>query len=278
MNEPKQPEKIGRYPILALGARRSAHGAQHHGQDSEGATGGQRDRHSVESGVAPMRAAAVACLLACALLPAPLPAGAQPAANPSEFAAKVQQRLATIRDFSGDFVQTYEGGVLRTKTTERGTMSIKRPGRMRWVYSKPERKEFVSDGLRLYTYLVQDKQVIVGPAPNPGDGTVPALFLAGQADLAKDFTPSFMDIPGARPGVVGLRLVPKKADPDYEWLALGVDPNTLQIQHLIAQDRQGGRSAFGFSNLKENRGLTDKEFEFRIPRGVDVITNGSRTQ
>lgn len=213
--------------------------------------------------------------LLCALLAAPS-VGAQAPANPVDLATRVQQRLATIRDFSGDFVQTYEGGVLRTKTSERGTMSIKRPGRMRWVYSKPERKEFVSDGVRLYTYLIQDKQVIVGPAPNPGDGTVPALFLAGQADLAKDFVPSFTELPGAQAGLIGLKLVPKKPDPDYEWLAIGVEPKTLQIQHLVAADRQGGKSAFAFTNLKENRGLTDKEFEFRIPRGVDVITNGSR--
>jgi outer membrane lipoprotein carrier protein len=225
-----------------------------------------------------MRAAAMPWLLLGALLLHPPTLRAQSPASPAEFAARVQQRLATVRDFSGDFVQTYEGGVLRTKTTERGTMSIKRPGRMRWVYAKPERKEFVSDGVRLYTYLIQDKQVIVSPAPNPGDGTVPALFLAGQADLARDFTPSFIDVPGAQPGIVGLKLVPKKPDPDYEWLALGVDAKTLQIQHLIAADRQGGRSTFAFSNLKENRGLTDREFEFRIPRGVDVVTNGSRTQ
>ena len=43
-------------------------------------------------------------------------------------AAKVQQRYNALKDFQGDFVQTYEGGVLRTKTTERGTVSIKRPG------------------------------------------------------------------------------------------------------------------------------------------------------
>jgi outer membrane lipoprotein carrier protein len=213
--------------------------------------------------------------LVCALLAAPS-VGAQAPATPVDLATRVQQRLTTIRDFSGDFVQTYEGGVLRTKTTERGTMSIKRPGRMRWVYNKPERKEFVSDGVRLYTYLMQDKQVIVSPAPNPGDGTVPALFLAGQADLAKDFVPSFTELPGAQAGLIGLKLVPKKPDPDYEWLAIGIEPKTLQIQHLVAADRQGGKSAFAFANLKENRGLTDKEFEFRIPRGVDVITNGSR--
>ena len=71
---------------------------------------------------------------------------------PSRSPAKVQQRYNGIKDIQGDFVQTYEGGVLRTKTTERGTVAIKRPGRMRFTYTKPEKKEFVSDGTRLYTH------------------------------------------------------------------------------------------------------------------------------
>ena len=57
-----------------------------------------------------------------------------------------------------------------------------------------------------------------------------------------------------------------------------VDPKTLQIQFLTAVDMQGGRSSFTFTNLKENRGLTDKQFEFRIPRGVEVVSNGGRAQ
>jgi outer membrane lipoprotein-sorting protein len=43
----------------------------------------------------------------------------------------------------------------------------------------------------------------------------------------------------------------------------------------VALDKQGGRSSFTFTNLKENRDLSDKIFEFQIPRGVDVITNGA---
>jgi outer membrane lipoprotein-sorting protein len=60
--------------------------------------------------------------------------------DPVAFAAKIQQRYNGIKDIQGDFVQTYEGGVLRTRTTERGTVAIKRPGRMRFVYTKPEKK------------------------------------------------------------------------------------------------------------------------------------------
>ena len=198
--------------------------------------------------------------------------------DPAALAAKVQQRYNGIKDIQGDFVQSYEGGVLRTKTTERGTVAIKRPGRMRFTYTKPERKEFVSDGSRLYTHLVADKQVIVSPAPGPDQGDMPAMFLAGQSDLARDYTPSFTALPGAAPGLVTLKLVPKKPNADYESIGIGVDPNTLQIQFLLAVDTQGGRSSFSFTNLKENRGLSDKDFEFRIPRGVDVVTNAGRNQ
>ncbi|HTH25187.1 MAG TPA: outer membrane lipoprotein carrier protein LolA [Vicinamibacterales bacterium] len=199
-------------------------------------------------------------------------------ADPVALAAKVQQRYNGIKDIQGDFVQTYEGGVLRTKTTERGTVAIKRPGKMRFIYIKPEKKEFVSDGNRLYTHLVADKQVIVSPAPGPDQGDIPAMFLAGQSDLARDYTPSFTPLPGAAPGLVTLKLLPRKKSEEYESIGIGVDPATLQIQFLTAVDTQGGRSSFSFSNLKENRGLTDKQFEFRIPRGVDVVTNGGRVQ
>jgi outer membrane lipoprotein-sorting protein len=59
---------------------------------------------------------------------------------------------------------------------------------------------------------------------------------------------------------------------------VGVDAKTLQILFLTAVDTQGGRSSFVFSNLKENRGLSDKDFEFRIPRGADVVMNDRRGQ
>jgi outer membrane lipoprotein carrier protein len=210
-------------------------------------------------------------LVLAATLVAPVTAQNDPAA----LAVKVQQRYNGIRDFQGDFVQTYEGGVLRTKTTERGTLAIKRPGRLRFTYTKPERKEFVSDGVRLYTHLVADKQVIVSPAPSAEDGDVPAMFLAGRSDLGRDYTPTFTPLPGAAAGLLTLKLVPKNQESEFESLGIGVDPKTLQIQFLTATDRQGGRSSFTFTNLKENRGLSDKDFVFRIPRGADVVTQGA---
>ena len=205
------------------------------------------------------------------LLPAAPEAQTRPL--PDGLARALQQRYQGIRDFAADFVHTYRGGVLRTQTTERGTVVIKKPGRMRWVYTTPEKKEFVSDGLKVYSYLPQDRQVMVTALPPDDQATTPAAFLAGKGDIARDFTAAYEETPSA--GTTALKLTPRRPEPEYEYLVVAVDPVTLQIRALTTRDRQGGDSTLTFNNLKENRGIADKEFVFRIPRGVDVITDGT---
>jgi outer membrane lipoprotein carrier protein len=217
---------------------------------------------------------ALAFLLAVAFVNPASPTAQAGKESADQLAARIQTRYDTIKDFEADFVQSYQGGLLRTKTTEQGTVAIKRPGKMRWVYTKPERKEFVSNGQQIYSYIPRDKQVIVSPMP-AGEQTTPALFLTGRGHLVRDFSVSFAAVPGAANGTTGLKLVPKKADPEVEWLLVAVDPATLQIRQLVALDRQGGQSTFSFTNMKENRNLSDKVFDFQIPRGVDVISGGA---
>jgi outer membrane lipoprotein carrier protein len=177
-----------------------------------------------------------------------------------------------VKDFTADFVHTYQGGVLKKTLSERGTVQIKKPGRMRWEYTSPERKTFVSDGRKIYSYIPADRQVVVADMPREDEATTAVLFLAGKGDLTRDFSVSYAD---AGTGDLWLlRLDPRRKQRDYDWLILGVDPGTLQIRRLVAADQQGGTSTFDFTNYRENTGLTDKIFAFTIPRGVDVITSG----
>jgi outer membrane lipoprotein carrier protein len=191
----------------------------------------------------------------------------------SALAARLQARYDAIKDFTADFTQTYEGGVLRRKTTEAGTVLVKKPGRMRWEYKTPEEKLFVSDGRKLYVWIPADRQVTVSALPTDDAPATPVLFLLGRGQLTRDFTPSIATgIPGALPGTLALQLVPKSAVPDYDRLTLVVDQATLGLRMLIARDSQGGTSTFVFSRLKENVGLSDARFSFTIPRGADVVT------
>jgi outer membrane lipoprotein carrier protein len=198
--------------------------------------------------------------------------GAPPGApNADALARALQQRYQTIKDFSADFVHTYKGGVLRTQTSERGTVKIKKPGKMRWVYTAPERKEFVSDGVKIYSHLPEDRQVLVSNVPPDGDASTPALFLSGKGDISRDFTASL--VPSPVPDATGLKLIPKRPEPQYEYFIIAVTQPGLQIRALATHDPQGGDSVIAFMNLKENQGIPDKEFAFRIPKGADVITN-----
>jgi outer membrane lipoprotein carrier protein len=218
------------------------------------------------------RAAAVA--LACAALAVYASAADLSA---TELAAALQKKYDSVKDFSADFTHVYQGGVLRKQLTERGRVLIKKPGKMRWEYTAPEEKLFVSDGVKIYSYLPQDKQVIVSSVPPDDQASTPTLFLAGKGNLTRDFVASIETLPPGMPaGMRALKLVPRTSQRDYESLMLIVDPASYQIRGLITVDGQGGKSSFSFSNLKENVGLPDATFAFKIPRGVDVVTTGSR--
>jgi len=204
-----------------------------------------------------------------AVLPALLDAEAQE--TPAALAQRLQARYQGIRDFSADFVQSYRGGVLKTQTRERGTVAVKKPGKMRWIYTQPERKELVADGRKIYWYVPEDKQVVVRDAED--DATTSALFLSGKGDIARDFTATFGEAPA---GTLALKLVPRRAEPEYEHLVVTLDPVSLQMRALTTRDRQGGEMMLTFTNMKENRGLSDKDFVFRTPRGVQIVTDGTR--
>lgn len=213
-----------------------------------------------------MRATALAYATAIALLGVPASARQESA---QQVASALQARYDSIRDFTADFTQQYESGVLKRKITERGKVQVKKPGKMRWDYTDPEKKLFVSDGARIYLWVPADNQVTRSAVPKQDEATTAVLFLVGKGNLRRDFNVSFA--PNAPAGTHALRLDPKLPERDYDWLQLVVDGKTLQIRGLTAADRQGGQSVFQFSNFKENNGIPDSTFAFKIPKGADVI-------
>jgi outer membrane lipoprotein carrier protein len=189
-----------------------------------------------------------------------------------DVARQVQSHYDAVRDFSADFTHAYEGGVLRRKTTERGTVLIRKPGRMRWAYTAPEEKLFVSDGVKMYAWVPADRQVTVSSLPKGDDPSTPILFLVGRGNITRDFDVTIAPDAAAAPGATwSLQLVPKRRVPDFDSLTLVVDRASLAMRMLTARDSQGGTSTFTFTNLKENVGIPDSKFAFTIPRGAEVV-------
>ena len=197
-------------------------------------------------------------------------AAAQGTPSAQEVATSLQKKYDTIRDFTTGFVHTHEGGVLRRKREERGTLIVKKPGKMRWNYASPDEKVFVSDGVRLIQYFPEENRALVSAVPEDDQAAV--LFLAGRGNLTRDFNVSFGQ--GGAAGVWTLRLEPKQPQPEYDWLEITAARDTLRLQSLTVAEKQGSRSTFLFTNFKENPGVADKTFAFSIPRGAEVTSAG----
>jgi outer membrane lipoprotein carrier protein len=201
------------------------------------------------------------------------PEAQAPAAPPiAELLARLQARYDRIVDFSADFEHRYAGGVLRTTDVERGTVHVRKPRQWRFDYVGPEPKLFVCDGTTIHSYFPTDRQVIVSPLPAGAGASTPAAFLAGEGDLLRDFTARY----AARPppdGAWSVELTPVGDGAGYESLTLTIDRVTLDILGMATTDFQGGVSAYVFSNVMQNRGLSDTLFVFDVPTGVEIITD-----
>jgi outer membrane lipoprotein carrier protein len=192
---------------------------------------------------------------------------------PADLARALQTRYADIRDFRADFTQTVSGGVLRmVQTEQRGQVSIKKPGRMRWTYEAPHHQVMVSDGSRLYFYNASDRTGVMSPLPAGDDLSMAILFLTGRGNLERDFTAT---MPATHPpGEWHLALTPKVQQDEFATLTLAIDRAALTYRGFSWTDHQGGANTIRFANLRENVGLSDKEFLFAFPRGTHITRSG----
>ena len=124
---------------------------------------------------------------------------------------------------------------------------------MRWVYTMPEKKEFVSDGRRVYSYIPADRQVIVTPLPQDDEATTPALFLAGKGDIARDFTATTAE--PVVPGTTALKLTPRQEAPSSPTPTTAASPSTrFGFFHgeVVARDAEVlGRHPYAASAIRE---------------------------
>ena len=216
-----------------------------------------------------MRSLLFSVLVALVALAAPL---AQTPQAPDALARAIQEKFNRIRDFKADFRQTTSGGSLGKVLRSEGTVTVKKPGRMRWVYSKPQKQEIISDGVTFWWYFPDDNEAQRSDVPRDDEATTSMQFLAGKGDITRDFVAATAT--SRIPGTIALRLTPRQSDSEFEHLVLALDPATLQIRALTTRDHQGGDNTIEFFKLKENTNVSDREFKFTPPRGVVVTGAG----
>lgn len=212
----------------------------------------------------------VAGWFALALLTSAPLEGRRQTPSAEALAARIQARYDGVRDFTADFTLAQTGGLAFGSSVDRGTVAIKKPGRMRWKMTTGSRQEIVSDGATLYSYMPADKYVQVTPLPAGNRASSGLLLLSGRGSITRDFVPELA--PEQPESEWRLQLTPKAPEPEFTSLTLVTDRTSLRLRGLEITNAQGGTQKFTFSNLRENQGLSDSVFQFKMPKGV-VIRN-----
>lgn len=193
---------------------------------------------------------------------------AKPAGDAAALVDRVQRFYESTADFSASFDQTYRYTAMGRTVKSSGTVQVKKPGLMRWDYTKPHAKSFVLDGKSLWLYEPDDHAVMVNRAFSSDALSAAVTFLWGKGKLTDEFTVTKAERSDYGPTV--LELAPKRAQSGFTRLFFVLDEKTGAVATSIVIDSQANENRIAFSNVKTNQGLDAKRFHFEIPKGAAV--------
>jgi len=209
-----------------------------------------------------------------ALLTLAFAAGAgaqQPTA--AELAKKVDAHYNHLHSLETRYTERYQGmGIDRSET---GTLTLLKPGRMRWAYDSPPGKVFILDGTNAISYTPGDGEATRFPEKKLDDLRSPLRFLLGHTDLEKELRGLSVTLVNLD-SQTGYTLwgTPVGMEQRVHALAVTVDAQGV-IHALRIEETDGAITTFTFAGMRENVPTDDSDFRFIPPPGVTVIDGGT---
>ncbi len=201
----------------------------------------------------------------------------------------------SIHDFQGDFFQESRIVSLDRLQRGRGRVSVKfdrdRGDRVpralfRWEYDQPTTQEIVSDGSTIWVYLPENRQVIRSEIDFTSQARAndPVTFLTGLGNLSRDFLITWASPNQDLVGNWVLELRPRRASPMIERMQVVVDREAVlaltrqgqtggifPMLSTTVYDPNGNSTLIEFNGVRVNRGLSNTQFDFILPAGVEVL-------
>ncbi len=178
----------------------------------------------------------------------------------------VEQRYNRAKTLQVHFTESYsvQG---RARKSESGQLTLRKPGRMRWDYTTPSGKLFVSDGKSVYLYTPEAHRVEKAPLKASEDMHAPLAFLLGKLDFAKEFRDFDLKADGAN------YLITARSKNDkfpYEKIQMLVTPD-FAIQRLLINGQDLSILSFQLDGEKINPPVDDALFKFQMPAGATLV-------
>jgi outer membrane lipoprotein carrier protein len=202
------------------------------------------------------RFALLLCFAALPALSADLP----------EILRAVEQRYNTAKTLQVEFQETYRIPG-RPARTESGTLYLRKPGRMRWVYTSPADKLFLSDGETMFLYTPANGRVEKMKVKESEDMRAPLAFLLGRLNLSTEFKRIEARFDQGHTWLVAF---PKSEDYPYSRVEFEIGPGS-EIRQVKVMGHDRSVLEFLFSNEKRNPPLAADLFRFQMPPGAEFV-------
>lgn len=178
----------------------------------------------------------------------------------------VEKRYNRARTLQVFFEQTY-APPRRPAKTENGELFLRKPGRMRWEYSNPKGKLFISDGNTLWLWSPASNRAERAKVKESDDLRAPLAFLLGRVDFDRDFKRFVMR---QKNGATWITAEPKSDKLLFREIEFRVGPQ-YDIQELIVIDQANAVMTFRFASEKINPPVSDAMFRFQPPPGAEIV-------
>ena len=178
----------------------------------------------------------------------------------------VENRYNRARTMQMQFEQT-QSGRGQISRVESGELAIQKPGRMRWTYSRPAGKFFLTDGKFAYYYSPNTKQVSRSKIKEADDLRAPLAFLIGQLDFNRDFKEFRTTPDGANTYIAA---IPKSPRAPYTQVDFLVTPD-FRIEMLVVTGQDGAMMRYKLSGEQANPALPPSTFQFVKPEGAELL-------
>jgi outer membrane lipoprotein carrier protein len=208
-------------------------------------------------------------MVALVLLVAAGPVSAQ---SLDDVLREVEGVYGRMTDLRADFTQVAFNKSLNQSIPAKGTVYLKKGGKLRWEFTEPTPQEIVSDGKKLWVYTPTLNQANVAEAPEALAGPA-GSFLAGLGKLRTEFQVRFLNPaqPKDTDGNWVLDLTPKQPLPTLARLILALDPKSWEIKKAVVHDQFENTVTMRFTKMAVNSGLPDRTFTFVAPKGVVIV-------
>lgn len=175
----------------------------------------------------------------------------------------VEARYNAAQTLRINFQESYK--LRGRQLSEQGELFLRKPGKMRWQYTMPAGKLFVSDGKFIYSWDPQENRAEKMALKETDDMRAPLAFLLGRLEFNRDFREYHAR---EENGAVWITAIPKSDKLPYSEVSFEAAPD-FSLRRLEVKGQDGSLLQFVFSNETRNPPLADSLFTFTPPRGSE---------